>query len=217
MGEQSQVLTASESAAVKQVPMIGYSIVANFPDQSTQMTAQCFVPENETDEEVSRRISRVMRVVDRQRAFYDRVTVRKEVVDLREKLSQCEEDIGRAEVDHRRQLASLDVQLSELEERRVSTATAGKIAWEANGRRGDYKPVGPIKAQLDNFEQVAKQVAAERDRLEADKAQHLEQIEVSKRRFAQAIASREQRIAELDALIGDNAGDDALASAVGDG
>ena len=92
----------------KPATAIGYSIVVNL-DGNRQVTAQCFVAENEDDAAINGKFDRVFAILDRQKARYDVVNERDELRKEETTLDQLKEDLTRADHEYEKAQARLDV------------------------------------------------------------------------------------------------------------
>lgn len=183
-------------------PALGYSIVANLGGDR-QMTVQCFVGEDETDAVVNARMDRAFRVVDRQKARYELVDIREELVKHQDTLAQFLEDKARIDHDMDVRIAHLDVQMNVGNDTYKGLHNEAYEKHTASGRQGSFNPTGATKANLERITQGIEQLKAERDKLVAEKAQANENVSISIRRYEAAIAAAKARIAEREALLGD--------------
>lgn len=191
MAEQKQVAA----------PAIGYSILCQL-DGNRQFTAQCFVGEDESDEVVNRRVDRIMRVVDRQRARYEVDELRREVADHHTALKRGRDNQAKLDAEHEKALAQLDVQAAAVTEDRSRAYNAAADAHRVSGRRGDFRLAGADKQHDLAFKASLDQIAAEKTRLVNEHKANRDNIEVQWMRFEEEIAKREARIAECEELIG---------------
>lgn len=180
-------------------PAIGYSVVANLAGDR-QVTAQCFVAEDETEAAINAKFDRVFRVIDRQKSRYELVDIRKELHKLRETLAQFEEDLGRADLEFDKAQASLDEQAKTLTEDRQEAFQTGYDEHVNSGRRGEYQPKGTTLATMRTHDVALSQVKDQKEKNEAERNQHRQQILISVERYKKAIASAEADIAERESL-----------------
>lgn len=180
---------------------IGYSILCQL-DGNRQFTAQCFVSEDESDDVVNRRVDRIMRVVDRQRARYEIADLRRELDDHRTALKRGQDNQAKLDAEHEKALATLDVEAETVSSERAVKHNAAVDAHRISGRRGEFKLVGGDKQADQAFKAALDQIAARRLMLINEHKANRDNIEVQWMRFEEEIAKREARIAECKELIG---------------
>lgn len=182
-------------------PAIGYSIVANLGGDR-QITIQCFVGEDEADDAVNARMDRAFRVVDRQKAKYELVDLRDELIKKQETLAQFHEDKARIDHDIDVKLAMLDVQVGVGNDTLTAMNNDAYEAHVKTGRQGEFRAAGATKANMERVKQGLAQIQEQRDKIVAERNQHHESVMISITRYEAAIAADEAKIAAREALLG---------------
>ena len=185
----------------KPATAIGYSIVVNL-DGNRQVTAQCFVAENEDDAAINGKFDRVFAILDRQKARYDVVNERDELRKEETTLDQLKEDLTRADHEYEKAQARLGEQIIEMQAQGKSVFESGYSEHMASGRRGDYVPKGQTQAQARAIEGAVAKAAEDKKRNEAERDQHRAGAMISVQRYEKAIAERKARISHLEQVLG---------------
>lgn len=180
---------------------LGYSIVSNL-DGNRQITVQCFVAEDESDEVVNAKLDRVFRVIDRQKARYDIVSEDEEMAKEKATLHQLQEDLARVDADFEATQSGLNEEIIKIDAQGQEAFLKGYNDHAASGRRGEYNPSGASKAQLTNIGMAKKNIEDTLKKNEAERDQHRTGVSISIQRYHQAIAERETRIGTLKAMLG---------------
>lgn len=182
-------------------PAIGYSIVINL-DGNRQVTAQCFVAEDENDVEINRRFDRVFAILDRQKARYEVVNEREELAKEAGTLDQLKEDLARVDHDFDKAQAALDEQLTEMQAQNKGAFEEGYNEHISSGRRGEYVPKGFAAQRARAIETALANTKDSKEKNNAEREQHRQGVLISVERYEKAVAQRGQRIAELEAVLG---------------
>jgi len=185
--------------AVKDVPAIGYSILANLGDDR-QVTFQCFVGQDETDDAVNGRLDRIMGFIDRLKARSELPGLRAELDKHVSTLAQMREDKARLDIEFERSQASLDVQAAEINDQISKTTEAGVEAAKAAGR-ASFKPQGHVKTNLDRLNAGVKQIAAEKQKNVNEREAALQNYAVTENRYVEEIEKLQAKIAEREKAI----------------
>ena len=181
-------------------PALGYSVVANL-DGNRQLTMQCFVGEDETNEVVNAKLDRAFAVIDRQKARYDIVAEHEELSKERGMLAQLEEDLARVDAEFQKTQAELHTQAQEFEAQRSKAVEEGYAEHVATGRRGDYQPRGQAQQTINAVNAADRNVKAALEKNEAERDQHRQGVTISIERYRKAIAERDTRIAALQKML----------------
>lgn len=185
----------------KPATALGYSIVINL-DGNRQVTAQCFVAEDEDDSAINSKFDRVFAILDRQKARYDIVNEREELAKETGTLDQLKEDLARVDHDFDKAQAALDLQMIEMQEQNKGVFEAGYNEHIISGRRGEYVPKGFAAQQARATEAALANVTADKAKNNAEREQHRQGVLISVERYDKAIAQRRHRIVELEKLLG---------------
>lgn len=175
---------------MSEVPAIGFSTTVNL-NGDRQIVFQGFFPADHTDADANALLDRVMRLADRQQAYYERQGVVEELRKHQETLAQFHEDRDRIEVAHataqaerqvmvkamvdnrpdarKAQFIELAKGVKALEDQRQGEFNAGERQFQLSGRKGDevYEPRGTRKA---NLERIDTAIAEAKTVVEADLA-----------------------------------------------
>ena len=196
-------------------PALGFSITANI-EGDRQIVVQSFVPLDAEPGDIDALLDKVMRRLDRQKAYYEVEAVAAEAAKIASTLSQFEEDLSRVganferaraqreiELDERRQQraaerlrveAEIDGQLLDMNGRRDAEFTSGMDEARRGGRLGEYKPTGSRKR---NIELIDAQI----ENVRGMKIKALEEFEAG---YDAALATAQ---AEIDKMDGQEAAD----------
>ncbi len=191
-----------------------------------QITFQTGHEGNESPDVVFNRYLGVMKIADRLKAHYEVPEIEEELFKHRETLANFIEDRDRRIAEHEVQVdewtksrakakadfvASMDARILEMQDKRQEHYNLGADEHRNRGRQGTYKPVGATKATLDRIDLGIKQVKDARDadikrwdadydemivKAAAEKDQALANISISIKRYEDAIAERETRLAK---------------------
>ena len=185
----------------KPASAIGYSVVINL-DGNRQVTAQCFVAEDEEDSAINFKFDRVFAILDRQKARYDIVNERDELAKEAGTLDQLKEDLARVDHDYDKAQATLDAQLVEMQDQNKGAFEAGYNEHVESGRRGEYVPKGFAAQQARAIEVALSNVKENKEKNNAEREQHRVGVLISVERYEKAVAQRKAKIAELEAVLG---------------
>ncbi len=175
---------------------IGYSLMCNLGGDR-QMTVQCFVDEAEEDDVVNRRIDRVFRVMDRQKAKYDLDKEIKEFEEVALHTRNFLNAIPMAEQAAKAQVETLKAELLGMQEARKEVFDKGYNAHVVGRRQGEFVPSGAIKGQLNNMDnEIAKKQAAILA-VPNDVAQHREQTRANVAKYQGDLSKRRAHINDL--------------------
>ena len=186
---------------VKSAAAIGYSMMCNLGGER-QMTIQCFVGEDESDEIVNARIDRIFRVVDRQKAKYDLDKEEKLAEECALHLRNFLNAIPIAEKALERQIAVLTVELNAKEAAKKEVFEEGYAKHVSGGRSGVFKPSGALESRLRNMDA---DIQKTRDAIVAaprDNDQHRQQAVINVRKYQDDLKKRREYINELRSMAG---------------
>lgn len=196
-----QLKDKSAMEGVKTAPAIGYSIVVNMGGER-QMTVQCFVDSDETEEMISRKIDKVFRVVDRQKAKYDLDKEEKEFEEAARHLRNFLNAIPIAETELKHRIAVMKVELQGMQEGRKQVYEAGYEKFLGSNKKGTFRPAGALESQLRAMDsEIEKKIKA----IEAapnDGAQSRETTLNTIARYQEDITKRRAYINELRKMAG---------------
>ena len=175
-------------------PALGFSIVANLGD-NRQITCQCFVDVDEDLPVIHARIDKVQSVIDRQRARYEIADITKERETAAKTLQRAKDDLARVEGEFQATMAENDRRLVDIAQSisEINTAAA---------ERGRGSPAGADKSRVATLERERKEIAAIKDKNNAERDQYLQNVLVSIERFEEAVADCDRRLEAAHALIG---------------
>lgn len=175
---------------------LGYSIVANLGD-NRQITAQCFVASDAPLAEINAQIDKVQAVLDRQRAKYSIKDLIEERKQQATTLQRAEDDLARVEGEFKTQQATLNTRLGLLAEevKQIDDAAYAK------GRSGGA--VGHEKARRNALVAEQAEIQSAMEKAREERGQHHHNVVISIARFREAVADSDRRIAEFEALIGE--------------
>lgn len=183
MPETAAVRQLHDAPAVKVVAS-AYSIVVGLTNDR-QITFQSGYEADESDEVVFARLQRNMRFADRLKANYELPTIEEELAKHVETLERFEDDMRRVENNHEIAQAKRQVELDE-------HMNLGAQEWEKSGKRGEYVPAGARARSI----VLLKEALAKAD---AERSQNLEGLEISIKRYKEAIADYEVKLAKAKA------------------
>lgn len=186
---------------VERKPAIGYSIAANIGDRR-QLTVQCFVHEDEPDDVINGKLDRIMRVIDRQQAYYDLEAEMEGFDKVGNTLQHNLEALPIAESNTKKEIAELGIKLSEFEVALAAERQEGYSEWSKKGGRGTYEPKG---FRLNKINALEAQIKTIKDAIEAkpkDDAQHRQEVAKNIAHFQQDLKKRRARVNELRAMLG---------------
>lgn len=191
-------------------PAIGMSLVANIGGDR-QITLQTFYERDEPVEAVNALVDRMQAVTDRQEAKYKLVAVLDNLKQHVKTLERLEEDLATVDAKHDQKQAERRLQLDEIvataaeqvaaaekqmQAETVNGLNARKLRWEEaeqkfreGGRRGEFRPDGHVKQNLDVLD-------AELKRVNETNANRMQQL---KEDFARLITDKEFEISNGDA------------------
>jgi hypothetical protein len=173
-------------------PALGYSITCNL-DGNRQIVFQGFV--------VNRRVDRVMRVVDRQKARYEIEDLRKELLTLNRDFAQGQEDLAKVEADFRKAQAQLDVQILECQRMKAETQERALAAGAASGRSPRSALKGLPSANMERQEKAIADIQDAKLKNEAERTQALEGFSHSQDRRAARITEVYGLVTDKEALL----------------
>jgi len=185
----------------KATTAIGYSIVVNL-DGNRQVTAQCFVAEDESDAEINARFDRVFGLLDRQKARYDVVNERVELTKEQATFDQLKEDLAHVDANFDKAQAVLDEQIIEMQAKSKETFEDGYNEHVNSGRRGEYVPKGLAQQTARAIEGAVAKAAEDKQKNVNEREQHRTGVMISVERYEKAIEARKAKIAEYEGLLG---------------
>lgn len=178
-----QALRQGEAPVVKVVAS-GVSIVVGLADDR-QITFQTGFEGDEPDNVVNDRFDRLMRFADRQKARYELVKIRDDILKHQRALSQYREDraavdaqhehqqaLRRVELEERRKLreserkraeAEMNAEILKVQEVKSEQFNQGLEEFRREGRQGSYVPKGQRKANLEHIERQIDKLVQGRD------------------------------------------------------
>ncbi len=183
-----------------QVVALGYSIVGAMSDNA-QITFHHAIAEDEDDATVNRKIDRLMAIIDRQRAKYERPAILKELRDLEDMNAQVAEDVANSEQQFQKQQAELDVQIETFNTERKKFFDTAAAKHTRSGREGSYQPRGADQAMLDRQDAGVRAAVEAKQRNEAERQQFFQNIDVSTQRRVVRIGVLNARLAEINELV----------------
>lgn len=186
---------------LKPATAIGYSIVTNMGGDR-QMTVQCFVGEDDDDEAINRRIDKVFRICDRQKARYDLDKQYKEFEEAGRHLRNFLNAIPIAEHNAKCQTAALTVELRAKEEARKEVYEEGYSAHLNGRRRGEFVPGGALKSRLATMDGEIQKVRERIAAIPADTQQHKDKVLIDVQRYQDDLHKRRLHINDLRGLAG---------------
>lgn len=186
---------------LKPATAIGYSIAVNMGGDR-QMTVQCFVGEDEDDECINRRIDKVFRVVDRQKARYDLDKQYSEFEEAARHLRNFLNAIPLAEKNSLHQTAALKVELAAKEGARKEVWEEGYQAHLTGRRKGEFVPGGALKGRLAAMDSEIQKVREKIAAVPADTDQHKAKVLIDVRRYQDDLHKRRLYINDLRKLAG---------------
>ena len=163
-----------------QAPALGYSITANLGDDR-QIVVQCFADSEEELASIHGKIDKAMVVIDRQKAKYKKIEVRKNVDEMEKTLRRLKADLVEAETDW--------------EAQQKDRTAAIEAIQNAAQERGRAQPVGADAQRLSKLREEVKKAVEERKLARQHAATNIT-------RFEEEIIKANAQIAECDALIG---------------
>lgn len=187
--------------APKQVPAIGYSILCNMGGDR-QMTVQCFVGEDESEDVIAARMDKVFRVVDRQKARYDLDKLYKEFEEAGRHLRNFLNAIPIAEHQAKHQIAVLEAELSAMQDAKKEVFNQGYEQHTASKRRGPFEPSGALKGRLNAMEQ---EIQKKRDRIRQvpeEQRQHRDQTLINVQKYQDDLRRMRLKINDTRTLAG---------------
>lgn len=177
----------------RQVPAIGYSIVANVGGER-QFTAQCFVEQDETDAEINAKVDRINRIIDRMRAIYGLEELEAQLSREKLMLFNGDQKINEEETRYQKDVAALN-------ERRAELVSQRSELQEAAYERGRKVPVGSEGAQYNAKGQELGEIDKKLKELEQGRKDALMMAAPGREKQLELIAETEAKIAKSKALI----------------
>lgn len=174
---------------------LGFSVIANLGDDR-QFTGQCFVDSDDDLAIINAKVDKVMVIIDRQKAKYRIKDLRKEVAEMEAALGRQEDDLARLEETYEANQAVLDKSI------RAALEQTQKLVDEAIAR-GRAQPVGAEKGQVTGLKREIEQLNEQKAKAQAERDVARSNMAVNVGRFRDAIAKKNEEIAECEALIGD--------------
>lgn len=184
----------SPAAEAPVAPALGYSILANLGDEK-QITVQCFADSEEDLPSIHAKIDKAMAVIDRQKSFYRKRDLVKEVEKMDRTRRQLHEDLARLESDFEKNQEAINSAIAANVQRTASLLDAANA-------KGRAKPVGADAAAVNAIRRENEQLSEQKAKAAADRQQARDNIAVSIGRYNEEIAKAEEQIAECDAIIG---------------
>lgn len=183
------------AAAETPAAALGFSILANLGDEK-QFTAQCFVDSDDEISTIHAKVDKVMVVIDRQKAKYRLHDLRKEVAEMEGGLGRQEDDLARLEEQFERNQEALDARLLECIKARSAVQDEARA-------RGRASPVGADKARFDNLGKEMEDLRGKKAEAVAERETARQNMATNVGRFRDAIAKKNEEIAECEALVSD--------------
>lgn len=195
-----------------------------------QITFQLGHEGTETPDVVYRRYLGVMQIADRLKAHYEIPEIEEELFKHRETLANFLEDRDRLVANHEvqveewtrlrpearaKKLADMDADILKLQDMRAERYNHGVERYRAAGRQGSYVPRGADESDLKKIDTGIRQASEARDvemerfdrdydamiaKAEAEKDQAVSNLQISIKRYQDAIAERETRLAKRKEL-----------------
>lgn len=190
-----------DSFGLKPGVAIGYSLACALGGDR-QMTVQCFVDEAEDDETVNRKIDRVFRVMDRQKAKYDLDKEEREFEEVGRHLRNFLNAIPQAKMAAQAQQKTLEAELLGMQDARKEVHDEAYAAFKASGRKGQFQPRGALEGRLRNMDA---EIQKKRDKIAAlpnDIAQHRSETVQNVLKYQADLKKRRAHINDLRRLAG---------------
>jgi hypothetical protein len=189
----------------EQAPAIGFSVTTNL-DGNRQIVLQGFFAADTATPEANATLDKVLVLADRQKARYELPEVEEELFKHRETLSQYEEDKASLDVRHQHEQARREVEIAEMErvrpeERAKKEALINADILAMQQHRAQVVEQGAESQWDAQYDAVLAAARAEHAKAEAERDFALKNLEVSIKRFQDAIANREAKIERLRATI----------------
>ncbi len=222
MRESAKVQPLHEQP-VDKVVATGFNLVINLAGER-QITFQSGYEGDETEEAVYARIDRMMKIGDRYKARYSIPEMEKDLATQEATLANLLVDKARLDVEFE---AAQAARLEEIEKcketanghildlgkRKNEVEKAGQDDWASRGRRGEYKPQGASKVEVDRLDSAMHAAAEARDKaiagiqLDIDKAKAEreraeENQQISLVRWTDAIEKMKADLARMRQLAG---------------
>lgn len=176
-------------------PALGYSILANLGDEK-QITVQCFADSEEEMASIHAKIDRAMAVIDRQKAKYRLKDLRKERDEMEATLARHEDDLARLEETFAANQDAIDARITEC-------VRVKQSLYDAAQARGRGKPVGAEGGQVTALGKEIESLKQDKAKATAERGAARDNLAVNVGRFRDAIAKKNEEIAECEALISD--------------
>lgn len=181
---------------------VGFSCTLN-TGENRQVVFQTFFARDLPIKEANAIIDRMMLIVDRQKAKYEIADLEADLTKHENALSQFDEDLGRIELDFKAKRARRAVEMQECERVKEETKDAGYEEHTQSGKRGPYEPRGHVRQKMDVCDsQIAKHKEAQA-KDDAERETQIGNIEVSRKRFVEAIAQLKIKIATRRQIVAD--------------
>lgn len=195
------VRDAKEMPKPSPAPAIGYSMVLQLGNER-QMTVQCFVSEDESDDTINRKIDKVFRAANRQKAIYDLSSLEEKFEETGRHLRNFLNALPLAKQDADRRKAVLAVELQGKRDARAEVYQEAYGQHVSSGRRGDFRPTGHTASRLAAMDAEIKKAEEAIAALPNDLEQHRQTTANNIWKYQDDLKKQRRRINDLRHLSG---------------
>ncbi|HEY1858662.1 hypothetical protein [Acidocella sp.] len=196
---------AGKLKAEVETPGIDITLTGNFGGDR-QMAVRTMLVQATAENEAHEIVDRVFRIFDRQKARYEIVDLSEELRKNEQALARFQEDMPAVEAKYQKEQAARDVEIEELRKRYSEIVSKAESEHDTSGRRGQFRPQGHIKSDLENVERQIAKVADEKAKVKAEREEFLKSHDqVGVKRYEEEIARLRGEIDKRKAVLGDAA------------
>lgn len=182
------------------VPALGVSYVIGLGE--AQITFQTHLPVDLDPAEANAIIDKMAALGGRQKAIAELPALRDELLKYEDMLANLTEDLGRADQKFLADQADRDGAIVALQEEEARAHEAAETKLRDSGRSADYNGSPAWKQVSDRYNRDVAKVIAVKRQAEADRGQHLEEINVSMKRHSDIVERLKASIAERENKVG---------------
>lgn len=183
------------------VPGIDVGFMCNIAENH-QLQLRTMVPADTPDHVVNQVLDRMSRFAERQKAKATVFDLEHERKNWQQQLTQFQLDQDAAEQQCLRKVALEEEAIKELERQLKDIETSARIEHSANGRQGQWKPVGKVAQQLKLAQQSVQAHVGAIEKAAEDKQKEVANLQMQVTRLKDRIGQIDREIERLRALIG---------------
>jgi len=182
-------------------PAVGVSILKNLGGNA-QITLQTFYPQDATSAEADSIIDALVFRVNRQGAMAEIPDLQEELTKHEKTAAQFDEDFARVEAEFQHAQAARVVEAKTLEVDRKKIHDEAYAEHAKSGRQTAFEPRGHVKQILSRHDAALSRLTSEIEKAQAERDQAVNNLNISRERYAAEIARLKSEISKRTALLG---------------